>query len=111
MRPLLAGLFLTAFAAAYAQPTSQDPGSLQFEVASIKPSAPDARGGGARPDPGGLRYRGTNVPLRLYIAACYRVRNDQIIGAPDWIDSERFDILATASKQSTVEQMYLMLRN
>lgn len=65
----------------------------------------------ARPDPGGMRYRGTNLPLRMYIAACYRIRNDQISGAPAWIDSDRFDILAEAAKQSTVEEMYLMLRN
>jgi len=111
MRPLLAGLVLAAFSAASAQPTAQDPGGLQFEVASIKPSAPGARGGMARPDPGGLRYRGTNLTLRLYIAACYRIRDDQIAGAPGWIDSDRFDIVANAAKQSSVEQMYLMLRN
>src|SRR5215472_6372277 len=94
-----------------AQPTAKDPGELKFEVASIKPSAPDARGGMARPDPGGLRYRGTNLSVRLYIAACYRIRNDQITGAPGWLDDERFDILATAPKQSSVEEMYLMMRN
>ncbi len=112
MRLPLTGVFLMAFALlAYAQPTSKDPGALQFEVASIKPSAPDARGGMARPDPGGLRYRGTNLPLRLYLAACYRIRTDQIVGAPDWVDMDRFDIVANAAKQSSVEQMYLMLRN
>jgi uncharacterized protein (TIGR03435 family) len=106
----LAGLLLTAFAVC-AQPTAQDPGALQFEVASIKPSPPDSRGGMARPDPGGLRYRGSNLSLRIYIAACYRLRNDQVIGGPGWIDSDRFDILASAAKPSSVEQMYLMMRN
>jgi len=104
-------VILMAGALAGAQSPSKDPGSLKFEVASIKPSPADARGGGARPDPGGLRYRGNNVPLRMYIAACYRIRNDQVVGAPAWIDSERYDVLATAAKQSTVEEMYLMVRN
>ena len=111
MRLTITGFLLTAIATSYAQPTSQDPGSLRFEVAAIKPSPPDARGGMARPDPGGLRYRGTNLTLSLYIAACYRVRTEQIEGAPGWVDSDRFDILANAAKQSSVEQMYLMLRN
>jgi uncharacterized protein (TIGR03435 family) len=111
MRLTITGLFLAALATAYGQSTSQDPGSLKFEVASIKTSPPDARGGMARPDPGGLRYRGSNLTLRLYLAACYRIRNDQIVGAPGWLDSDRFDIVANAPKQSSVEQMYLMLRN
>jgi len=103
--------FLVGAALALAQPPSKDPGSLKFEVASIKPSAPGGRGGGARPDPGGKRYRGTNVPLRLYMVACYRLRADQILNAPAWADSEPFDILAEAPKQSSVEEMYLMMRN
>ena len=103
--------FLMGAALALAQAPSKDPGSLKFEVASIKPSAPGGRGGGARPDPGGKRYRGTNVPLRLYMVACYRLRADQILYAPAWVDSEPFDILAEAPKQSSVEEMYLMMRN
>lgn len=111
MRPTVALALLLPLGMAHGQAASKDPGSLEFEVASIKPSSPDARGGMARPDPGGIRYRGTNLPLRLYIAACYRLRNDQISGAPAWLDSDHFDILAEAAKQSTVEEMYLMLRN
>ena len=111
MRPALAFVFLLSAGPAQSQPTSKDPGDLKFEVASIKLSAPDARGGGARPDPGGLRYRGTNITLSTLIAACYRVRTDQISGLPAWTESEHYDILATASRQSTVEEMYLMVRN
>ncbi len=93
------------------QAPSKDPGEFKFEVASIKPSVPGGRGGMARPDPGGLRYRGTNLPLRLYMVGCYRLRADQILNAPAWLDSENYDILASAPKQSTVEEMYLMMRN
>lgn len=110
MRPLFA-IALLIPAAIHGQPTSKDPGGLKFEVASIKPSDPHSHGGMARPDPGGLRYRGINLPLRQYIAACYRIRTDQIVNAPAWLDSDQYDIVAEASKQSTVEDMYLMLRN
>jgi uncharacterized protein (TIGR03435 family) len=103
--------FAAMGALANGQPVMQDPGNLKFEVATIKPSAPGGRGGQARPDPGGLRYRGTNISLKVYIAACYRIRTDQVSGAPDWTDTQPYDILAEASKQSTVAEMYLMLRN
>ena len=105
-----AGVLLAALAG-YAQSPAQDPGALRFEVASIKPSAPGGRGGMARPDPGGLRYRGTNLPLKVYIAACYRLRNDQVAGAPGWADTQSFDIVANAPQPASVEQMYLMMRN
>ena len=111
MRLTIGLLYLLAVALALGQAPSKDPGSLKFEVATIKTSSPDGRGGIARPDPGGLRYRGTNIPLGAYIAACYRLRRDQILNAPPWVDSESYDILAQAPKQSTVEEMYLMMRN
>jgi hypothetical protein len=107
MRLTLASAFFLAAALALCQAPSKDPGALKFEVASIKPSAPGGPGGMARPDPGGLRYRGTNLPLRLYMVGCYRLRSDQILNAPGWLDSENYDILAEAPKQSTVEEMYL----
>jgi uncharacterized protein (TIGR03435 family) len=95
---------------ARAQAPAQDPGLLKFVVASVKPSAPEARGGMARPEPGGLRYRGTNLPLRLYISSAYRIKADQVVGAPGWVDSDRFDIEAQAEKPSSLEEFHLMTR-
>jgi uncharacterized protein (TIGR03435 family) len=112
MRATITFAFLLVVAGlALGQAPSKDPGSLKFEVASIKLSASGGRGGMARPDPGGMRYRGTNLSLRAYMIACYRLRSDQILNAPGWLDSENYDILAVAPKQSTVEEMYLMMRN
>lgn len=37
-----------------------------------------------------------NVPIRLLIRMSYQVQDDQIVNAPDWINSERFDVLAKA---------------
>ncbi len=102
---------LAAAGFAFAQAPSKDPGNLKFEVASFKPAAPGGRGGFARPDPGGVRYRGSNLPLRQYMIGCYRLRGDQILNAPGWVDSENYDVLAEAPKPSTVEEMYLMMRN
>src|ERR1044072_57498 len=70
-----------------------------FDVISIKPSAPTAmgmRGGGTR----GNRYNMTGANLRMLVQQAYREATDgpsqlQIVGAPNWIDSDRYDIQAT----------------
>ena len=89
---------------------AQAPAPVKYEVASIKSSPPEARGGSGRPEPGGRRYRGLNLTLKLYIASAYRLKPDQI-GGPGWVDSDRFDIEAQAEKPSTLEEHHQMLRS
>ena len=68
---------------------------LTFEVASLKPSAPDAPGMFIRPLPGGgLRIAGAS--LKNLISLAYGVRGFQISGGPEWVDTQRFDIEARA---------------
>jgi uncharacterized protein (TIGR03435 family) len=87
-----------------------------FDVASVKPSAPE--GGGRRmirmgggpgtPDPGRINY--TGLPLMFILAGAYDVKNFQING-PSWLDSERFDITATVAPGTTKEQARVMMQN
>ena len=73
-----------------------------FEVASIKRSAALDTGGSAGFQPGG-RFRAVNIDARSLIASAYktgagqRLFNAQIVGAPDWLPSERYDITAGVS--------------
>ncbi len=81
-----------------------------FEVASIKPSEPMPMGRmritmGA--DAGMVRY--TNVALKDCIRVAYRVKEFQIEG-PDWLGSERFDILAKLPAGSSQDQIPEMLQ-
>src|SRR5262245_34430125 len=66
-----------------------------FEVASVKRNTsgqPFIRIGG-----GGIgRFEATNVPLRLLIRNAYQLQDFQIVGAPAWINEQRFDIIAKA---------------
>ncbi|HEY6342617.1 MAG TPA: TIGR03435 family protein [Bryobacteraceae bacterium] len=92
-----------------------------FEVASIKQNTSgDARTSmGARP---GGRMVVTNQPLRDLIAAAFAMFDSRllvhsrILGGPDWIDSERYDIEAKASVEfqfapgGPPRDMLLMLR-
>ncbi len=99
---LLAILLTTA--AAFAQP-------LQFEVASIRPSAPTA------PDTVniGLRMDGqqahiASFSLRNYLAMAFDVRPAQISG-PEWLAETRFDINATLPAGSSTKDIPKMLQS
>ncbi len=85
--------------------------SAAFEVASIKPAQPMPMGRmmiGMNADAGMLRY--TNVSLKDCIRAAYRVEEFQIQG-PDWLGSQRFDIVAKLPDGSSKEQIPEMLQN
>jgi uncharacterized protein DUF3738 len=84
-----------------------------FEVVSVKRShAADDRTA-SMVQPGG-RYRATNVTLRMLVKTAYGVHDDQVVGGPDWIASERFDVLAKAEGNPPTsvfrDQARLMLR-
>jgi len=71
--------------------------AASFEVASIKPSAPDVAGLFVQPQPGG-GLRVTGATLKHLIAIAYEVREFQILSAPAWAGTERFDIDARAPR-------------
>src|SRR5437899_863063 len=67
--------------------------TLKFEVASVKPSDPNARGVKFTRIPGnGLT--GTNVGLQQLITFAYDVPDFRISGAPGWISNTRYNIEA-----------------
>jgi uncharacterized protein (TIGR03435 family) len=90
---------------------------LEFEVASIKPSAlPGAgvirlgqRGGPGSGNPGRVIYALSTI--RDLMADAYSVKRNQISGGPNWLDSERFDIVAKVPEGTTKEQVRVMLQN
>jgi bla regulator protein blaR1 len=68
----------------------------EFEVASIKPSAPDSN---LRVDfaPGGKLFI-TNATLRFLIKIAYDIGDDQLAGGPGWVGSKRFNLAATPER-------------
>ena len=110
-------LVVACFAAAGALLSAQAPAQKpSFEVASIKPN----KSGKPLPTVGsplaflpGGRFTATNVTLVDMIVQAYRTRRIQMQGGPNWIDSERFDIVAKADEAEgklTGEQMREMLQ-
>lgn len=64
-------------------------------------------GGAGTQDPNRISY--LNESLRNLLSEAYSVRLVQIFG-PAWIDTERFDIVATLAPNSTREQSRTMLQ-
>jgi len=82
--------------------TAQQPFQYkEFNAVSIKPSAPDDHNSFMlRPEPGGFSALG--VPLKMLVMEAYNVNAFQISGGPNWMGTERWDILA---KTNGVDQI------
>ena len=63
-----------------------------FEVATIKPSKPDAQGRGFLVK--GRHFSTINTSVSNLMAFSYNLHPRQIVGGPPWLDSEKFDLEA-----------------
>ena len=98
-------LFLAAVTIAWSQTAGP-----AFEVATVKPSVAPIDGrlnGQLTRSPGRVSY--DYVSLENLLAQAYRIKNFQISG-PDWLRSERFDIVAKMPVDTSDDQLMLMLQ-
>lgn len=112
MRTTLAGvlvLWLVGSAVATGFPFVHAQTSLQFEVVSIKPRKGVQPGGRDERLPSGRRIL-ENVSTRGLITQGYPTKVD-LVGAPDWVLSDRFDVEALPSFVPTLEQERAMFRD
>ena len=86
---------------------------LVFDVASIKPNKSlDGLGATSTMGQRGGHVAITNFSLGMLMGVAFgfdRKRDGEIVGAPGWSDSERFDIQAAASGDPDVEEKRAML--
>jgi uncharacterized protein (TIGR03435 family) len=90
----------------------------EFEVASIKASAPFPTSGGFRiaPRSGGpgtndpTHYTWPSATLNGMLLLAYDIKNFQISG-PEWLFQERFDVSLVIPEGATKEQVMAMWRN
>jgi uncharacterized protein (TIGR03435 family) len=87
------------------------PDAPRFDTASIKRNKDRVPGrGGSRTLPTG-RITTTNTPLRRLIEIAYGLRmTDMLVGGPDWMDTEGFDVDALPEGEVAVQRSRLMLR-
>jgi len=74
---------------------AQAPAATAFEVASVKPNKTGDGRVMLGMQPGG-RFNASNVPVRLLLRQAFNVQDFQIVGGPDWLSSDRFDVVAKA---------------
>src|SRR3954471_21061259 len=79
-------LLVAAATAAFAQPPS-------YEVATVKPSDPTSVMAIRR---SGHRISTTATSLLYLITWAYDVHADRVYGKPNWLDSVRYDVVASA---------------
>jgi len=79
-----------------------------FEVASIKPSPADARGGGSGVSPSG-RFTTRNTSVRDLMILGYGIHPRQIEGGPAWFENDRFDIVAQPDTEGTPGKQQVMI--
>jgi bla regulator protein BlaR1 len=70
-----------------------------FEVASIKPDKSGTGMTTLRTTPVG--FSASNISLKALIQQAYGVEENQILGAPSWLGSERYDIEAKVASSDT----------
>ena len=90
---------------------AQAPLNSAFEVASVRPN----KTGDGRImfslQPGG-RFNASNVTLRMLIRQAFNVQEFQIVGGPDWLGTDRFDVVAKAPEgEFTADIMRPMLQS
>ena len=82
---------------------------VAFEAASIKPNTSGSNGARLGWEPGGL-YVGVNITAASVISGAYPSKVNELIGAPDWLSREHFDVTARAAGAPTPQERQRMLQ-
>jgi uncharacterized protein (TIGR03435 family) len=98
--------------ALFAQAPGARPTFDAFEVATVKPTPPDWRGGRYIRMSSPQRFVATNYTLRVLIGAAYNLTPTAILGGAAWLDSDHYDIVAATpgSVHPNLDQQMSMLR-
>jgi len=86
---------------------AQQPSSTPaFEAASVKPRTTANPGWSISYTPDSLRA--TNATLSALIQSAYGIREDRLVGGPNWVRTTRFDVTGKAAQALPREQLRLM---
>jgi len=105
---MLRGLAVAALALGSCHVFAQAP-RPEFEVASIKLN----KSGDLRSmivPPGGGKFTANNIPLQFLVTVAFQIKDFQLMGAPAWLRSERYDIVAKAAGNPGRDEVEKMLQ-
>lgn len=83
--------------------------NLTFEVASIKHKEGPVTGGSVRFLPGG-RFERISATISDLLSISYPGTRGEIVGVPEWVYTERDDVIASAGREATRDDIALMMR-
>ncbi len=82
-----------------------------FEVASVRPHSPDDQRFGVKM-PNSGRFSSTGSTAKLLIMLAFDLQESQIVGGPEWLPTEKWDIEAKSENaRHTPEESRVMLQN
>jgi uncharacterized protein (TIGR03435 family) len=111
MRSVPVALAMIALVLTAEVATRQAGPSPSFDVASIKPNASIDGRGSLGPQPGGRWVMVNGTVLSIIFQAFNLSTDDAVVGEPDWVRTERYDVNAKAADPAvTFDQMRLMLQ-
>ena len=87
---------------------AQQSAVARFEVTSVKRNVTNALGSGANVSPSGLLTI-VNMPIRALLRNVLELQDAQLIGGPDWMATERYDITAKAADNSPRSEVPRMI--
>ena len=105
--PIAYAFFLSA---GIAQVPAAKPGSPRFEVAAVHPGRIEDLGTPSGCDSSLGLLRCSNVTLKRCIVGAYGALADRVLGGPDWIDTDRFQITARPAQPAGDKAMMAMLK-
>ena len=108
MRPVVVAAIVLALGVAV---STQSGSGVAFEVASVKRSRAIERGGGSSGLQPGGRFVMVNGPVRVLLNTAYRTPTNEIVGAPDWVTYENYDVEARAGRDLRYEELAPLIRS
>jgi uncharacterized protein (TIGR03435 family) len=111
LRQIAAAALVLSACGMSAQSPSPRPKFDAFEVATIKPTAPDATAGRYITMLNVHQFVVKNYTLKLLIAAAYDLSPKAVSGGPGWVESDHYEILALTPgevKLTRDEQMAML---
>jgi uncharacterized protein (TIGR03435 family) len=108
-KPLSKSFVCTGFLVLWSAFTPPEAVAQEFDVASAKANKSEVFASSLERSGGQLTLR--NAPLRECIELAYGILDKHYaLSGPNWLDSDRYDIVAKASATTPREQLLLMLR-
>lgn len=103
-------LLAVVLVAAVAGVAAQDTGAARFEAVTIKPTVSPVPNGASFGGGGPTRWVVTNGAARNLILSAYPSTTSDLIGAPDWVHNDYYDVVAVSARPATRTVQEAMLR-